>query len=194
VGRARPDVHSPGLDWFLDQLPPARASSSSAAATAARPTADDRPRLRGAPDDGTAAMAQLASEAARRVAVPVMRFDELDAVEAFDGVWSQAALLHVPESDLPRCSPRVHRALKPGGYHWASYKDGTGGGRDALGRFFSYIALDRLEPPIAPPRRGRARAAQPRGIPGGLAGHDLARGARAQVGPKPIARSAAPFY
>jgi hypothetical protein len=34
---ARPDVHSPGLDWFLDHSRPARAFSSLVAATAATP-------------------------------------------------------------------------------------------------------------------------------------------------------------
>ena len=74
-----------------------------------------------------------------------MDFAELDAVESFDAVWCQAALLHVDEPDLPGVLSRIHRALKPGGWHGASFKDGTGGGRDDAGRFFSYIPLERLE-------------------------------------------------
>lgn len=40
---------------------------------------------------------------------------------------------------------RVHRALRPGGWHFASFKGGEGGHRDSLGRFYSYIPRARLE-------------------------------------------------
>ena len=60
-------------------------------------------------------------------------------------VWCQASLLHLPEDALPGVLSRIHRALRAGGLHWASYKDGTGGSRDKFGRFFSYLPADRLE-------------------------------------------------
>lgn len=141
---ALPFEWSPWLDAFLDRLP-AGARILELGCGDGREAA--RMIARGfevVPSDGTPEMARLASERLGRE-VPVMRFDELDAREEFDAVWSQAALLHVPEAELPDVLARVHRALKPGGLHWASYKDGSGGARDAFGRFFSYIPLDRLE-------------------------------------------------
>jgi hypothetical protein len=74
-----------------------------------------------------------------------MQFYELEAVAEFDAAWCQSSLLHVPEDELPGILARVHRALKPGGLHWGSYKGGQGGGRDQFGRFFSYLSAERLE-------------------------------------------------
>ena len=94
--------------------------------------------------DGSPGMATLASERLGR-AVPVMRFAELEATDAFDAAWCQSSLLHAGEAELPGILARVHRALRRGGWHWASYKGGHGGGRDAFGRFFSYLPRERLE-------------------------------------------------
>ena len=43
--------------------------------------------------------------ASRRLGRPVgtLLFHDLDAVEAYDGVWANACLLHVPEIDWRRC-------------------------------------------------------------------------------------------
>ena len=139
-----PHDHSPRLDPFLDRLP-AGASILEMGCGDGRDAAYMIARgFDVHPSDGTPAMARLAGERLGRE-VPVMDFAELDAVESFDAVWCQAALLHVDEPDLPGVLSRIHRALKPGGWHWASFKDGTGGGRDDAGRFFSYIPLERLE-------------------------------------------------
>ena len=139
-----PHDHSPRLDPFLDRLPPGAAILEMGCGDG-RDAA--RMMARGFdvhPNDGTPAMARLASERLGR-AVPVMDFAELEAVETFDAVWCQASLLHLGEEELTPVLARIHRALKPGGWHWASFKDGAGGGRDDVGRFFSYIPVDRLE-------------------------------------------------
>ena len=139
-----PHEHSPRLDPFLDRLPPG-ASILEMGCGDGRDAAWMIARgFDVHPSDGTPAMARLASERLGR-GVPVMEFAELDAVEAFDGVWCQASLLHLSEAELRPVLARIHRALKPGGWHWASYKDGSGGGRDVGGRFFSYIPAGRLE-------------------------------------------------
>ncbi len=95
--------------------------------------------------DGSPEMAALAS---RRLGHPVeaMRFDELDECEAHDGVWASACLLHVPRDELAGVLGRIHRALKPGGVFYASYKIGDGeGGRDSLGRYYNYPSPEWLE-------------------------------------------------
>ncbi|MGE5722930.1 MAG: class I SAM-dependent methyltransferase [Sphingomonadales bacterium] len=87
--------------------------------------------------DPTDGVPEIASEAGRRLDRPVrvMRFDELDAVEAYDGIWAQAALLHVPRPGLPLILRKIWTALKPGGCHYASFKSGGTEGRDRLGRY-----------------------------------------------------------
>jgi SAM-dependent methyltransferase len=89
------------------------------------------------PTDGTP---ELAAEAARRlgVDVPVLRFENIDHVEAFDGIWAHACLLHVPRADLPDILSRIHRALRPSGIFYASYKGGVTEGHDKFGRYYNY--------------------------------------------------------
>ncbi|USQ93763.1 class I SAM-dependent methyltransferase [Caulobacter sp. RL271] len=96
------------------------------------------------PTDGCEAMARQAERRLGR-SVSVMRFDELKAMNAYDGVWANASLLHVPRSALPGVLSRVFRALRPGGFHVASYKTGDAEGRDGLGRYFNYLSTDALE-------------------------------------------------
>jgi len=95
------------------------------------------------PTDGVAAMAQKAAE---RLGMPVavLRFDELTAVAEFDAVWAHASLLHVPRAGLGDVLAAIHRALKPGGLHFACYKTGDGEARDRLGRLYNYLSPDEL--------------------------------------------------
>jgi SAM-dependent methyltransferase len=87
--------------------------------------------------DGSPEMAEIAS---RRLGHPVeaMMFHQLDAHEAYDGVWASACLLHVPRDELAGILGRIHRALKPFGVFYASFKIGEGDGRDNLGRYYNY--------------------------------------------------------
>ena len=63
-------------------------------------------------------------------------FNELDAVNKFDGVWACASLLHLPTNELKQTLKRVEKALKKDGYFYASFKYGDfEGERD--GRYFN---------------------------------------------------------
>lgn len=93
--------------------------------------------------DGVPAMAALASRRLGR-AVRVMRFDQLDACECYDAVYASASLLHVPRSGLPDAIERVWNALKPGGWHFASFKGGGAEARDRLGRLFNFLDASEL--------------------------------------------------
>ena len=139
-----PHAYSPGLDAFLDLLPPGTSILELGCGDGREAARMAERGFDAHPSDGTPAMARLASERLGRE-VPVMDFAELDAVEAYDAVWCQASLLHLAEEELVPVLSRIHRALRRTGWHWASYKDGSGGGRDEGGRYFSYIPLDRLE-------------------------------------------------
>jgi len=91
------------------------------------------------PTDGVPEMARMASERLGRE-VDVLPFDRLEAQEAYDAVWAHASLLHVEQAELPGILKRVHRALRPGGWHFANYKGGTGGHRDKFGRYYNYMS------------------------------------------------------
>jgi len=87
--------------------------------------------------DGTPAMVRKANERFR-VDARAMRFDELDVSDAYDAVWAHACLIHVARADFPAILGAIQRALKPGGWHYANYKLGSGEGRDLLGRFHNF--------------------------------------------------------
>jgi SAM-dependent methyltransferase len=89
------------------------------------------------PTDGSPEMAEVAS---RRLGRPVgtLLFHDLDAIEAYDGVWANACLLHVPRVELAPVLARIWRALKPGGVFYASFKTGDAEGRDTLNRYYNY--------------------------------------------------------
>jgi len=97
--------------------------------------------------DPTDASPELAAEAEHRLGrtVRILRFAALEAECDYDGVWACASLLHAPASELTDALARIHRALKPGGISVASYKAGTGEGRDGLGRYFNYPDRATLE-------------------------------------------------
>ena len=87
--------------------------------------------------DGTPAMVRKANERFG-VGARVMLFEELDASCEYDAVWAHACLLHLSRADLPEVLRAIHRALRPGGWHFANYKLGDGEGRDLLGRLHNF--------------------------------------------------------
>jgi SAM-dependent methyltransferase len=89
---------------------------------------------------------ELAAQAERRLDQPVrvQLFEELDDIETFDAIWANASLLHVPRPALTGIVARMHRALKPGGWLYASFKTGGTEGHDALGRYYNRPSQDQL--------------------------------------------------
>jgi SAM-dependent methyltransferase len=133
---ARPDIPSPDLLAFLPRLAPGSrilelgcGAGRDAAEMIAMGFDVD-------PTDGSPAMAALAAQRLGRP-VRVLRFGELVAHEAYDAVVACASLLHVNRADLRDVLRRVHAALRPGGWHFASYKTGEAEGPDAHGRYYN---------------------------------------------------------
>lgn len=93
--------------------------------------------------DGSPEMAETAERLLGRP-VAVLPFDQLNDVECFDGIWANACLLHVPRAKLRAILSRIHRALKPTGIFYASFKAGDGEGCDRFGRYFNYPSADWL--------------------------------------------------
>jgi SAM-dependent methyltransferase len=131
------------LTAFLALLPP-RASILELGCGAGSDTAEMLARgfdVRAT--DGSPEMAAVASKRLGRT-VETLLFHELDEVEAYDGVWANACLLHVPRDELADILRLIRRALKPAGAFFASYKTGDGDGRDALNRYYNYPSPDWL--------------------------------------------------
>ena len=95
------------------------------------------------PTDGSP---EMAAEASRRLGRPVatLLFHDLSKVEAYDAVWANACLLHVPRSELAQVLAQIWRALKPDGHFYASFKVGEADGRDTLNRYYNYPSPDWL--------------------------------------------------
>lgn len=67
--------------------------------------------------------------------VKCMRFEDLNDIDRYDGVFACASLLHVHEEDLTHILNRINKALKHQGVLYASFKYGDFSGiRD--GRYF----------------------------------------------------------
>jgi SAM-dependent methyltransferase len=143
-------THSYQLDPFLDRLAPgARVLELGCGG------GQDAGRMaaRGFGVDATDATPAMVAKANERwdVGARVMAFDQLDAEAAYDAVWAHASLLHCPRAALPGVLARIHRALVPGGWFFASYKLGEAEGRDALGRFYNFPSAEWLTGQYAAP-------------------------------------------
>ena len=85
--------------------------------------------------DGSAELCKLAS-AYTGISVKQMLFDELEAVEKYDGIWACASILHLAWADLVVVMQKMVRAVKDGGVIYTSFKYGQFTG-ERNGRFFT---------------------------------------------------------
>ncbi|MDQ2090747.1 class I SAM-dependent methyltransferase [Marimonas arenosa] len=96
--------------------------------------------------DATDASAKMVARAASHSGVTAWqaRFDELDVVGVYDGVWANFSLLHIRKAELPGVLARIRRAGKPGMTLHVAVKLGEGEGPDAIGRFYAYYGANEL--------------------------------------------------
>jgi SAM-dependent methyltransferase len=73
--------------------------------------------------DSSVQMVRLSSEYTGQM-TRLLRFEDMDYGDEFDGIWACASLLHVSREDLPDVFRRLERALKKGGVLYASFKVG----------------------------------------------------------------------
>lgn len=103
--------------------------------------------------DGSKELCKLASEYTG-IEVKNMFFQELSAVEKYDGIWACSSILHLPIDDLAEVMRKMVIALKKNGIIYASFKYGIFAG-ERNGRFFTDMTeesfaeflrkIDRLE-------------------------------------------------
>ncbi|GAO99058.1 tellurite methyltransferase [Caedimonas varicaedens] len=87
--------------------------------------------------DGSEEMVKFANQLLKEPA-KLMFFEDMEFNNEFDGVWAAASLIHVPDNELPGILHRIHRALKPGGIFFATFKHGEGSHMQD-GRTFYYM-------------------------------------------------------
>lgn len=92
----------------------------------------------------------LAAMAERHSGLPVrvLRLQDLEWSQTFDGIWACASLLHVPAAELPEVMGRLAGALRPGGVLYASFKYGRGE-RERQGRRFTDLDVAGLRTLLA---------------------------------------------
>ena len=80
---------------------------------------------------------ELCRIAAEKTGIPIkqQRFEELEGVESYDGIWACASLLHVRLHDLPDVLQRLYKLLRRKGTLYASFKYGSGE-LEKAGRYF----------------------------------------------------------
>lgn len=132
---------------FIERLPPGAHILDAGCGSGRDSLAFLRLGFRVTAMDASAELARRA-EALLGQPVLVLRFQELDFEEAFDGIWANASLLHVPRAEIDDVLERLIRALKPGGILYVSFKQGPG---EVLrhGRLFNDYELDQFEALIA---------------------------------------------
>lgn len=98
--------------------------------------------------DSSVGLAALSSQLTG-IETRVLRFQELDVIEQYDGIWACASLLHVPPDELPDVLYRFGRALKLGGMLYASFKHGSGERLSPDGRMFTDMTTESVTKLIA---------------------------------------------
>lgn len=96
------------------------------------------------PVDASQGMIDLANEA-HDIGARMLTFDEIDMVEAYDGVWANFSLLHAPKPDLPRHIAAIAAALRPKGIFHVAMKVGAGEKRDHIERLYTFVTVEELQ-------------------------------------------------
>ena len=74
--------------------------------------------------DGSEELCRLAQNYTG-IEVKRMLFQDLDAVQRYDGIWACSSVLHLPKSELKPVFEKMAAALKEGGVIYTSFKYGS---------------------------------------------------------------------
>ena len=94
--------------------------------------------------DASSEMVKLANRESG-VSARVESFDDLNAVDHYDGVFANFSLLHAPRDAVPGHIIKITQALKSGGVFHIGMKTGDGEKRDKIGRHYCYFSEAELE-------------------------------------------------
>lgn len=90
--------------------------------------------------DGSEELCKIASDYTG-VYVRQMLFEELDAVEKYDGIWACSSILHLPRLKLSEVFTKMAMALKGRGVVYTSFKYGSFEG-ERNGRYFTDFTIE----------------------------------------------------
>lgn len=93
--------------------------------------------------DGSEELCKLA-ESYTGIQVKHMLFQELCAVDCYDGIWACSSILHLPYQELREVLLKMAKALKPQGIIYASFKYGSFQG-ERKGRYFTDFTEESFE-------------------------------------------------
>jgi len=96
------------------------------------------------PVDASEGMIKTANDL-HDIGARLLTFDEIDMVDAYDGVWANFSLLHAKRADFPRYLRAIATALKPNGVFHVGLKVGEGATRDKIDRFYTYVGVPELQ-------------------------------------------------
>ena len=85
--------------------------------------------------DGSSELCRLASEFTG-IKVKEMLFQELDAINQYDGIWACSSILHLPKKELLPVIQKMCEALKDNGIIYTSFQYGDFEG-ERNGRYFT---------------------------------------------------------
>lgn len=86
--------------------------------------------------DGSDELCKIASNYTG-ISVKKMKFEDLDCIGVYDGIWACASILHVANKELPTILRKMTAAVKNGGVIYTSFKYGEFEGY-RNGRYFTY--------------------------------------------------------
>ena len=87
--------------------------------------------------DGSLELCNLATKYLNKEVI-CMKFEDLDVVDKYDGVWACSSLLHVKKEELKNILVKIRNSLKLNGILYVSLKNGSG--EEIInGRYFNYL-------------------------------------------------------
>lgn len=93
--------------------------------------------------DGSEELCRLA-EHYTGIKVTKMLFQDLDAIQQYDGIWACSSILHLPKAGLKLVFEKMATALKKDGILYTSFKYGTFEGM-RNGRYFTDFTIEVFE-------------------------------------------------
>ncbi len=93
--------------------------------------------------DGSVEMCKLASKYINQE-VNYMKFDELNDINTYDGIWACSSILHVEKENLQNILIKMINALKANGIIYTSFKIGTGY-EIKEGKYYNFLTKDEME-------------------------------------------------
>ena len=92
--------------------------------------------------DGSIEMCKLASKYINQE-VTCMKFEDLNDINAYDGIWACSSILHIEKENLSDILIKMISSLKVNGIIYTSFKIGTGYAIKE-GKYYNYLTKDEM--------------------------------------------------